>query len=86
MLTLAKKQRKMFYPQNHSGLRLLEVRADGRFAEGKVITQLEYRGRTRGQRPGVLSPGCARTIFKQDAKDQGRTRAASLEKGQTPSG
>lgn len=25
-------------------------------------------------------------IFKQDAKDQGRKRAASLEKGQTPSG
>ncbi|MQW26804.1 hypothetical protein GHK69_15030 [Sinorhizobium meliloti] len=61
MLTLAKKQPKMFYPQDHSGLRLLEVRADVRFAEGKVITQFEYRGRTRGQRPGELWPGCART-------------------------
>ncbi|ATB02197.1 hypothetical protein BWO90_08870 (plasmid) [Sinorhizobium meliloti] len=81
MLALAQKQRKMLNPQDHSGLRLLRSSRRGKVCRGQGHHPTRISRPNHRPAPGYCALVAREPIFKQDAKDQGRTRAASLDEG-----
>ncbi len=63
-----------------------EVRAEGRFAEGKVIIQLEYRGRTTGQPRGIVPWLRENPSSNKMRKTRVEHERLRLKKAESPSG